>query len=141
LLDDLLEVSRITQNKIELCMQVLDARSIVDEAVMAVREKFSARKVVLDLELDEQPVAVEVDPARMQQIIVNLLDKASTYNHIRGHVSICLHRGAEHAVLSVADDGAGIDPALLGTIFEPFVQGRATLDRTEGGMGVGLTVV
>ncbi len=141
LLDDLLEVSRITQNKIELRRQVIDARAVAMEAVTATREKFAARQVTLDVELGDSPVMVDADPARLQQIVVNLLDNASKYNRSGGKVGLRLGAADEHAVLSVRDDGAGIEPSLLGTLFEPFVQGRATLDRTDGGMGVGLTLV
>jgi two-component system CheB/CheR fusion protein len=141
LLDDLLEVSRITQNKIELRRQVIDARSVASEAAAATRDKFSKRRVDLTLELDEEPVMVDADPARLQQILVNLLDNASKYNRAGGRAALFLRRDGGHAALRVWDDGAGIDPGSLGTIFEPFVQVRATLDRTDGGMGVGLTLV
>jgi two-component system CheB/CheR fusion protein len=141
LLDDLLEVSRITQNKIELRKQVVDVRSVIHEAVMATREKFATRKITLSVELCEQPAPVDADPARLQQIVVNLLDNASKYNRPGGHATVRLMCEGEHAVLSVADTGAGIDAGSIGTIFEPFVQCKATLDRVDGGMGVGLTLV
>ncbi|HLM73660.1 MAG TPA: PAS domain-containing protein, partial [Polyangiaceae bacterium] len=141
LLDDLLEVSRMTQNKIELRRQVIDARGVVAEAVAATRDKFAKRKVDLMVELDDQAVMVDADPARFQQILVNLLDNASKYNRAGGRASLRLKREGEQASLRVLDDGAGLDQASLSTIFEPFVQCRATLDRTDGGMGVGLTLV
>jgi two-component system CheB/CheR fusion protein len=141
LLDDLLEVSRITQNKIELRKQVLDMRSVVTEAVFALRERFHAKRIEVKPELPDLPLQIEADPARLQQIIVNLLDNAAKYGRIGGLVNLRLAQEGELALLQVQDDGAGIDPAMLNTIFEPFVQGRATIHRTEGGMGLGLSVV
>jgi two-component system CheB/CheR fusion protein len=141
LLDDLLEVGRITQNKIALRKEVIDARSVIQEAAIALREKFAARRVVLALELSQEPVWVDADPARLQQIIVNLLDNASKYNRPDGHAQLSLRTEGEQAVLRVTDDGEGIESHLCDSIFEPFVQGRATIHRTEGGMGVGLSVV
>ena len=141
LLDDLLEVSRITQNKIELRKQVLDARVVVEEAVLATRDKFTSHRISLTKELGSKSIPVDVDPARLQQVVVNLLDNAVKYSQAGGHVTLELGRDGDHAVIRVVDDGAGIDPNALESIFELFVQSRATLHRTEGGMGVGLSVV
>jgi len=141
LLEDLLEVSRITQNKIELRRQNVDLNAVVQEASVAMREKFDARQVALEVELPEGPLHVYADPARMQQIVVNLLDNGSKYNRPGGNVRVSLRQEAGFAELRVHDDGVGVDPSALANIFEPFVQGRATLHRTDGGMGIGLTVV
>jgi two-component system CheB/CheR fusion protein len=141
LLDDLLEVSRITQNKIELRRQIVDARSLVNDAVTVAKDRFAARRVTLEVDLDAEPAMIDVDPARLQQVIVNLLDNACKYNKAGGRCSMRLRRIDDQATISICDDGAGIPPDLMGSIFEPFVQGRVTLDRTEGGMGVGLTLV
>jgi two-component system CheB/CheR fusion protein len=120
---------------------VFDSREVVQEAVVALREKFDFRRVTLELDLPEQPVCVDADPARLQQIVVNLLDNASKYNRPGGHAKLTLTEEASWVVLKISDDGVGIAPNLLESIFEPFVQGRATIHRTEGGMGVGLSVV
>jgi len=141
LLDDLLEVSRITQNKIELKKQVLDARDVIEEAWIATKDKIESHGVALSLDLGREQVCVEVDPARLQQVVVNLLDNAAKYSRPGGKVGVRLEAKDGEAVLSVTDDGAGIDPSVMDSIFELFVQGRATLHRTEGGMGVGLSVV
>jgi two-component system CheB/CheR fusion protein len=141
LLEDLLEVSRITQNKIELRKQVVDARTVVNEALIAMREKFAKRKVALAVELAPEPVRVNADPARLQQVVVNLLDNALKYTQGEGRVVLALRNSDADALLSVKDNGVGIEPGVLANVFEPFVQGRATLHRTEGGMGVGLAVV
>jgi len=170
LLDDLLEVSRITQGKIELRKQTIDARQVVKEAMVALRERFASRGIQLTADLGQQPVLVEADPARLQQIVVNLLDNAAKYtaakypaNDVgpdsvptlpsierpadgspppsRGRTALVLRAEGDEAVLTITDNGVGIEAALLDTVFEPFVQGSATIHRTEGGMGVGLSVV
>lgn len=141
LLEDLLEVSRITQNKIELRRETLDASVVIQEAATAVREKFLSRGVLLDLRLPAEGVLVDVDPARLQQIVVNLLDNSSKYSKPDGTVQLRLRVEEDAVYIVVKDDGVGIEPDALPTVFEPFVQGGTTLHRTEGGLGVGLTVV
>jgi two-component system CheB/CheR fusion protein len=141
LLDDLLEVGRITQNKIDLRRQVIDARGVVQEAVTAMRENFARRSVKLEVDMPGAELLVHADPARLQQVVVNLLDNAAKYSDRDGHTRLSLRPEGDRAVLCVSDDGVGIDPALLPDVFEPFVQGGSTLDRTAGGMGLGLSVV
>jgi two-component system, chemotaxis family, CheB/CheR fusion protein len=141
LLEDLLEVSRITQNKIELRSETLDARVVIREAATALREKFDTRDVSLRINLPPEPVLLEADPARLQQVVVNLLDNGSKYSKPGCTVDVELRSEAATACLVVRDDGMGIAAESLSTVFEPFVQCGATLHRTEGGMGVGLTVV
>jgi two-component system CheB/CheR fusion protein len=174
LLDDLLEVSRITQGKIELRKQVIDARQVASDALVALRERFASRGIELSSELGTQPIWVEADPARLQQIVVNLLDNAAKYTAPQalpqgdppstwtsrslrpsapgnaspsgpppsgGRTSLELKVDGNDVVLTVRDNGIGIDPKVIDTVFEPFVQGVTTIHRTEGGMGVGLAVV
>jgi len=141
LLEDLLEVSRITQNKIELRRQIMDARSVVRDAVAVSQERVAARQLTLRVELDEEPVLLDVDAARLQQVVVNLLDNACKYNLAGRSVIVRLRKGPSDALLTVSDDGIGIAPEVMRTIFDPFVQGATTLDRTGGGIGVGLAVV
>ena len=141
LLDDLLEVSRITQNKIELRKQVVDARAILSDAVAATHDKFETHEVTLEVRLGDEPVLVDADPARLQQVAVNLLDNAAKYNRRGGRAALTLERQGASAVVRVTDDGIGIEEALQRSIFEPFVQGTAALKRPLGGMGVGLSVV
>jgi two-component system CheB/CheR fusion protein len=95
----------------------------------------------LKVELGEEPVLVEADPARLQQIVVNLLDNAAKYNRRGGHAALTLERKGGRVVVCVTDDGIGIEGTLQKSIFEPFVQGTAALRRPLGGMGVGLSVV
>jgi two-component system CheB/CheR fusion protein len=141
LLDDLLEASRITQDKIELRRSVIDLRSVVKDAVDAVRNLMDSRGLAFSVEIDAEPIYVDGDAARLQQINVNLLSNAAKYTPRGGHVALTARREGEEAVVSVSDDGAGIPKDMLESAFELFVQSRRTLDRAEGGLGVGLTLV
>jgi two-component system CheB/CheR fusion protein len=141
LLDDLLEVSRVTQDKIELKKQVMDIRALVEEAVDASREAMQARNIELKVEIADEPLIVDCDPARIQQIQANLLNNAAKYTPQGGHVELSAKREGEQVVLRVRDDGCGIPPQMLDDVFELFVQSHRTLDRSDGGLGVGLTLV
>jgi two-component system CheB/CheR fusion protein len=141
LLDDLLEASRVTQDKIELRKQTLDIRPIVREAAEAAREQLQARQIELKVEIDPEPLMVDCDPARLLQIQANLLSNAAKYTPVGGHVELSARRVGEEVVLRVEDDGVGIPHDMLGDVFELFVQSKRTLDRSEGGLGVGLTLV
>ncbi|HSU42166.1 MAG TPA: ATP-binding protein, partial [Polyangiaceae bacterium] len=141
LLDDLLEVSRVTQDKIELRRSVLDLRPVVKDAVDATRSLMESRGLNFSVELDPEPLYVDGDPARLQQIQVNLLNNAAKYTPQGGHV--VLHAGREdgHVTIRVRDDGVGLPKDMLDSAFDLFVQSRRTLDRARGGLGIGLTLV
>lgn len=141
LLDDLLEASRITQDKIELRRSVLDLRTVVKEAVDAVRSLMESRGLEFSLKLDPEPMYVDGDAARLQQINVNLLSNAAKYTPSGGHVVLHARRHDGEAIISVADDGLGIPKEMLESAFDLFVQSHRTLDRAEGGLGLGLTLV
>jgi two-component system CheB/CheR fusion protein len=141
LLDDLLEASRVTQDKIDLRKRVVDLGAVAKDAVDAVRNVIDARGLQFSMTLDPEPLWVEGDPARLQQIQVNLLNNAAKYTPRGGHVSLETKREGDHAVVRVRDDGAGIPKEMLDTVFELFVQSTRTLDRADGGLGVGLTLV
>ena len=141
LLDDLLEANRVTENKIELRRRVLDLRGVVGEAAEAVRSMMDARGVSFATDLDPEPLWVDGDAARLQQIQVNLLHNAAKYTPSGGHVLLLAHREKGEAVVRVRDDGAGIAREMLDRVFELFVQAGRTLDRAQGGIGVGLTLV
>lgn len=141
LLDDLLDVSRITQNKIEVHKQHVDLRATAADAVEVVRPLVAARGQRLSVELADEPVPVFGDPARLQQIQVNLLNNAHKYTPAGGEIRLTIRREADEAVLTVSDTGEGIPVDMLNTIFDLFVQRPATLDRSNGGIGVGLTLV
>jgi len=141
LLDDLLEASRITQDKIELRRSVLDLRTVVKDAADAVRSLMESRGLEFSLKIAEEPLYVDGDAARLQQINVNLLSNAAKYTPSGGHVVLHAERQGNEAVISVADDGLGIPKEMLESAFDLFVQSRRTLDRAEGGLGLGLTLV
>jgi two-component system CheB/CheR fusion protein len=141
LLDDLLEASRVTQNKIELRRRVLDLGTVVRDASEAVRGQFEARGIHLTTEIDPRPMYVDGDPARLQQIQVNLLNNAVKYTPRDGRVSLEVRREGSWAVITVRDDGVGISRDMIDSVFDLFVQASRTLDRAAGGLGVGLTLV
>ena len=141
LLDDLLEATRVTQNKIELKKTVLDLRAVVREAADAAHNLFSSRGIEFKADLPPRPIDVDGDAARLQQIIVNLLNNAAKYTPRGGHVRLSMTADETAARISVKDDGVGIPAEFLETIFDLFVQSNRTLDRAQGGIGVGLTLV
>ncbi len=141
LLDDLLEVSRVTQDKIELRRTVLDLRPVVKDAVDATRNLMESRGLHFTVELDPEPLYVDGDPARLQQIQVNLLNNAAKYTPQGGHVVLRAAREDGEATIHVRDDGVGLPKDMLDSAFDLFVQSRRTLDRARGGLGIGLTLV
>jgi two-component system CheB/CheR fusion protein len=141
LLDDLLEASRVTQNKIELRRSTLDLRRTLREAADAVRGFMDTRGIEFTLEDEGEPLTVNGDPARLQQVHVNLLSNAAKYTPRGGHVVLTAVREGTEAVVRVRDDGAGIPKEMLDSVFDLFVQSARTLDRSQGGLGVGLTLV
>lgn len=141
LLDDLLEASRVTQNKIELRKKIIDVRVVAKDAADAVRGLMDGRNIQFSVEVDARPLWVDGDPARLQQIQVNLLNNAAKYTPQGGHVKLTVARDGDWVVLRVVDDGVGIAKDMLDNVFDLFVQSKRTLDRSEGGIGVGLTLV
>jgi two-component system, chemotaxis family, CheB/CheR fusion protein len=141
LLDELLEASRVTQNKIELRKEPLDLNDVVRAAVDAARGQIDARGLELTVEVAPEPLPVDGDTARLEQILANLLSNAAKYTPAGGHVAVTTALRDGRAEIQVKDDGAGIPPELLRSVFELFVQSRRTLDRAAGGLGVGLSLV
>ncbi len=141
LLDDLLDVVRITQNKIEFRQQVLDLNDLITEAAEVVRPAMDARSQEFSVIPASAPVLVDGDPTRLLQIVENLLTNASKYTPVHGSIAMELIREGNHCELCVRDNGRGIDPELLDEIFDMFFQSNNALDRSDGGMGVGLTLV
>jgi two-component system CheB/CheR fusion protein len=140
LLDDLLEASRVTQNKIELRRSVVDLRSAVREAADALRGVMEARNLRFSTQIDSEAMYVNGDPTRLQQIHVNLLSNAAKYTPPGGRVTLEVKRVEDSAVITVGDDGVGIPSDMLESVFDLFVQSNRTLDRAAGGLGVGLTL-
>ena len=143
LVDDLLEVSRVITGRIQLQLERLDLRGIAEHAVEAVRPLIERRKHVLSVWLPAEPVWVQGDPTRLEQVIVNLLSNAAKYADEGGHVWLTVQQEDDEVevVLRVRDTGLGIAPELLPRIFDLFTQAHRTLDRSEGGLGIGLSLV
>ena len=146
LLDDLLDVSRMRQDGIELRREVLDLRQTLDAALDRIRPLAQEAGISLETELPEQPVRVFGDPDRLQQVEVNLLSNAIKYSPRGKHVRLTLSTEGNRAILRVRDEGIGIAKPMLQKIFEPFVRAvddDFTHDGTSlgGGMGLGLAIV
>jgi two-component system CheB/CheR fusion protein len=140
LLDDLLDASRVTQNKIELRTCPVDVRTVLDEAVAATRALLDSQGLTLSLAIDNVPLNITGDPSRLQQVYANLLTNAAKYTPAGGHVWLEATAEDRHAVVRVRDDGVGVAPEMIEAIFDLFVQPNRTLDRSQGGLGVGLTL-
>ncbi|XXS81548.1 GNAT family N-acetyltransferase [Sorangium sp. So ce176] len=141
LVDDLLDVSRITRGKIALERKSVDLTDIVKRAVEASRIWIDAREQVLEVRLPEGPLAIEGDLARLTQVVTNLLHNAAKFTPARGAIHVALEADDARATLRVRDNGVGISPRLLPQVFDLFTQGDRSLDRAEGGLGIGLTIV
>jgi CheY-like chemotaxis protein/two-component sensor histidine kinase len=141
LVDDLLDVSRISQGKIHLQRQALDLADVVARAVESSRPLIDARKHTLNVHLSEGLLAVEGDPVRLVQVLSNLLNNAAKYTHEGGRIDLTVQRDGDEAAIRVADTGVGIAPEILPRLFDPFTQSERTLERADGGLGIGLTLV
>ncbi|MDB4959734.1 MAG: evgS [Myxococcales bacterium] len=140
LLEDLLDVSRITRGKFELRLGHVDMRGAIEAALEAVAPLYTERGVILQPQTCDQPIPVHGDSNRLMQVVVNLLSNAANYSP-RGSVvklSVAVEQG--HVIVSVLDQGVGIESALQHKIFELFVQSEQRLDRSRGGLGVGLSL-
>jgi PAS domain S-box-containing protein len=141
LVDDLLDVSRITQGSIRLRKEVVDLGTIVQRAVEGTRSLVESRAHELSVELPPEPVRMEADPTRLEQVISNLLNNAAKYTMPGGQIWVRAGLENGEAVIRVRDTGIGVPPDVLERVFEPFVQSDGSLARSEGGLGVGLTLV
>jgi two-component system CheB/CheR fusion protein len=141
LVDDLLEVSRITSGKIRLQKQVLDLATVVADAVATSRPLLDARRHTLAVELPAEPLRLEADPVRVTQVLANLLHNAAKFTPEGGRVSLRAERRGAEVVVRVRDTGIGMSPEVLRRAFEPFAQADTSLDRADGGLGIGLTLV
>jgi signal transduction histidine kinase len=141
LLDDLLDVARITGGRIQMERDLVDLGSMVDLAVEAQRHQLEGKHQHLGLDARQTGVTVLGDPVRLQQVLGNLINNASKYSRPESSIRITLDVEGSEAVLCVSDDGAGIPSDKLESIFELFAQANPGLARTEGGLGIGLTLV
>src|SRR5262249_9906313 len=136
LLDDLLDVSRVTQNKIEMKKQPLSVAAIVDGAVEAVKPMIEQHSHTLSETIAKQEMRVNGDPVRLQQAVSNLLVNAAKYTPPGGSIDLSAYQEDGHVVIRVSDDGVGIAPDQTDRIFDLFMQSDRTLHRSKGGMGV-----
>jgi signal transduction histidine kinase/DNA-binding response OmpR family regulator len=141
LVDDLLDVSRITRGKIRLQTEPVELAAVVAQAVEAGRPAIDARGHTLTVDLPNTPVWVNGDPARLAQVLTNLLNNAAKYTDDGGRVGLSIGREGNEVVIRVRDTGIGIPAEMLGAVFDLFTQMDRSLDRSQGGLGVGLTLV
>jgi PAS domain S-box-containing protein len=141
LLDDLLDVARITSGRINLKMESVDVRRIVGDAIDSTANLITARRHRLETSLPAHPVTIQGDVTRLVQVLVNLLNNAAKYTNEGGTIRVAVTSEDRSAVLRVADTGMGIPARLLPKIFDLFTQDDRTLDRAQGGLGLGLTLV
>jgi signal transduction histidine kinase/ActR/RegA family two-component response regulator len=141
LIEDLLDVSRITTGKLRLATSVVGIAPIVQAAADAVRPTAEARGVNLDVHLPATPLRIVADPDRLQQVVWNLLSNAVKFTSAGGRVSVAVEQVATNLQIRVADTGQGIDPAFLPYVFDRFRQADSTSTRSHGGLGIGLTIV
>lgn len=141
LVDDLLDLSRITQGKIKIRIQTVDLRDCLRRAVEATRTLIEERRHELRVQVPDEPLLIAGDTDRLQQVIANLLNNAAKYTAPGGAIGVEAGREGAGAVLRVHDNGIGLTPDELARVFDPFVRGRLAETDAQGGMGVGLTLV
>jgi PAS domain S-box-containing protein len=141
MVDDLLEVSRVTSGKLRLKKERTYVMSVVSQAVETTRPLVESKELQLSVVMPPEQIALEGDPARLAQALVNVLSNAAKYTPTGGRISLSAVREAGHVVFRVKDTGIGIAPDMLDPIFELFVQSDRALDRAQGGLGLGLPLV
>ena len=141
LVDDLLDVARITSGRIHLDMEAVGVSRIVADAIDSVGNLIAARHHRLETSVPEEPLTIWGDQTRLVQVLVNLLSNAAKYTHEGGTIRLIVTSDDRDAVFRVTDTGMGIPARLLPKIFDLFTQDERTLDRSQGGLGVGLTLV
>lgn len=141
LVDDLLDVSRIMQGKVELRREPVELAVLVKRSVEVVRPRIEGHQQELVVSLPEHPIWLDADPVRLVQVIENLLNNASKYMDAGGQIDLTADLQDAGVVISVRDTGIGIERELLPSVFELFTQSSRSLDRAQGGLGIGLTLV
>jgi len=141
LVDDLLELSRITRGKVELRMEDLDLRRVVEAAVETSRPLIEKGRHRLSTSLRDEPLCVRGDPVRLAQVLSNLLNNAARYTDEGGSIALEAHAEAGEAVLTVSDNGSGMTSEALAGVFDMFTQADASDTRAQHGLGIGLALV
>jgi signal transduction histidine kinase/ActR/RegA family two-component response regulator len=141
LVNDLLDLSRVVSGKIVLKRQVIDLADALRQSFETVTEPAARQNVTIEVRYASEPLPVYADPLRAAQILTNVIGNAIKYTPSGGRVIVALERDGDQAVVKVADDGVGIAPDRIGTIFELFAQAENAIGRAQGGMGIGLALV
>ncbi len=141
LVDDLLDVSRITRGRVELRLEPVDVARLASGVVETNRPLIEARRHKLAVELPTILLFASADPVRLEQVISNLLTNAAKYTDVSGHIHLTVVAEDGCAVIRVRDNGVGISAKLLPRVFDLFTQDSRSLDRSQGGLGIGLTLV
>jgi PAS domain S-box-containing protein len=141
LLDELLDVSRITHGKIELRKEPVDLLLVIQAALETSRPMINGKEHTLEVRLPQEPIMVDADFVRLTQVFANLLNNAAKYMHAGGRIDVSVEPQAEHVVVSVRDHGFGIAPDSLSSIFGMFTQGGGLLSKSQTGLGIGLALV
>ena len=141
LIDDLLDVSRISRNVLDMRKQRVELAAVVESAVESSRPLIQQCGHELTVDLPPQPIHLDADPVRLAQVFLNLLNNAAKYTERGGHIWLTAERAGSDAVVSVRDDGIGIAGDMLSRVFDLFTQVGPSLERSQGGLGIGLTLV
>jgi two-component system CheB/CheR fusion protein len=141
LIDDLLDVSRVTRGMIPLRKRPIDVHAVISQAIESVRPQIDDRRHRLEIAVEPRPMRLEADPIRLEQVLVNLLNNAAKYTPPGGEIRLSAEHAGGQIVLRVRDNGIEISAEVLPRIFELFAHGERTPARSEGGLGVGLTIV
>ncbi|WP_246173447.1 PAS domain-containing hybrid sensor histidine kinase/response regulator [Limnoglobus roseus] len=141
LVDDLMDVSRVSSGKVALRRESLPLRAVVDAAVEISRQLIEAASHKLVVNLPEEPIILDGDQTRLVQVLANLLNNAAKYTPHGGQISLSAQAEGEEAVIRVLDTGVGIPPDMLPKVFDMFTQVGTSLERSQGGLGIGLTLV
>ncbi|MDB6045397.1 MAG: chemotaxis protein methyltransferase CheR [Gammaproteobacteria bacterium] len=140
LLDDLLDISRITRGTLELRTEMIELAAVVHAAIEAARPTIDAKRHRFSIELPPEPVHFVADPLRLAQVLSNLLTNAAKYTDREGELRLSVSCAAETITISVVDTGVGIPPDAITNLFEMFSQVASSRDRSEGGLGIGLAL-
>jgi two-component system, chemotaxis family, sensor kinase Cph1 len=140
LIDDLLDISRISRGRIELRREPVDMQATVERAIEVARPAIDAARQVLVVSTAGEPLPVNGDPFRLTQVIGNLLNNAAKYTAAGGRIEVESRRQGSHAVVRVRDTGIGIAPEMLPKVFDLFAQDARALDKAQGGLGIGLSL-
>jgi signal transduction histidine kinase/ActR/RegA family two-component response regulator len=141
LVDDLLDLNRVTHDRLELRKARVDLADVIEHAIEACRPSFDQREQRLSVALPKEPCPLYADPARLMQVFANLLSNSSKYTDPGGEISVSAQREGNSVVVSVRDNGIGIPADKLDRVFDMFEQVGSALERSQGGLGIGLTLV